>query len=420
MISVHLKQHAVGSENPTDSQQEGVRRSCQIMSRPLAMLIHVLRVTAQTGGDGWGSRVYATLFFVAVSVFCLMGGWGYFTIGKQMLTDGGGFFQSLLQTYFFGLTFVLMWFTLAVTFFLGRRRTAASLKDAMDMLKDISNLSSFPLQYAKNNRRLIGMLVIILLIAAFGLASYIIVNGAEFKCPLSARYCNLLAVFTTSMLTLVFASFLMITFKFALFCSLFVCGIDTVTAELRALADSGRPVRCTALRPLRLCQGRLSRRFSELTDRLRPELISSVLYGTLSQVIVIFLLIGGQQRDSGLNSVWGANLFLVPAVVSTLVPCCACQAVLDATERTRAALLQLEPPEEAAADRQLAAHLASVQRDLDTFGDLGLFRLQVSTILGNVATVLTYIIIMVQFQMSESGCGDTVQQPANNNGTDFH
>ncbi|KAF0296717.1 hypothetical protein FJT64_005849 [Amphibalanus amphitrite] len=127
--------------------------------------------------------------------------------------------------------------------------------------------------------------------------------------------------------------------------------------------------------------------------------------------MTIFQLIGATQQDQNI-SIWGANLFLLPALVFTLLPSWSCQRVLDAAEGTRTALLTLEP-QDAPADRQLAALLAAARRDLETFGDLGFFRLQLPAILGTTSTVLTYIIIMVQFQMSENGCGDSRGQQGN-------
>ncbi|KAF0295172.1 hypothetical protein FJT64_005402 [Amphibalanus amphitrite] len=197
----------------------------------------------------------------------------------------------------------------------------------------------------------------------------------------------------------------MSSFKFALLCCISVCGIETVNSELKTLAEDDGPVSWSALRRLRLIQSRLSRGFSRVTEQLRPELISTISYGTLAQVITIFQLIGAAQQDEHIF-IWSTILYLVPALVSTLVPCWSCQRVLDASEGTRAALLTVEP-QDAPADRQLAALLAATQRDLETFGDLGFFRLQLSAILGTTSTVLTYIIIMVQFQMSENGCGDS-------------
>ena len=196
----------------------------------------------------------------------------------------------------------------------------------------------------------------------------------------------------------------MTVFKFALFCSLYTFGFETINAEIRAMANGGRPVNWVTLRRLKLCQAKLSLGFSTVTDRLRPELISSTLYGTLAQVVAIFLVIAAIQEGNLVRQLWGTSLFLVPAVIFTLVPSWSCQTVLDVSEETRAALLTLEP-RDAAADRQVTAFLAAVQRDLETFGDLRCFRLQLSTILGTTSTVLTYIIIMVQFQISENGCG---------------
>ena len=50
---------------------------------------------------------------------------------------------------------------------------------------------------------------------------------------------------------------------------------------------------------------------------------------------------------------------------------------------------------------ELGLFRETVSRDLDTLGDLGMVRLQRSTVLSIATTILTYIIILLQFFVTE-------------------
>ena len=367
MNSVHPKQRSITDSNGPPEGQQGVTMGSNAGSRPLAVLIGLLRITAQTGGAGWSPLVYSILVFVMANGTCLSGAWFSFQQGLLMLRNGSKFFEAALRSKFFGVTFLLMWSTLAITFVCGRRRTAVLLKDALDMLQDVSVFSSYSVQRNRNNRRLVRMLIAIFVVSTVGLLGYSMAFATGSDGPM---YGWVLTVVFLAICIIVFASFVMISFKFALLCSLFTCGFETINAELQAMADGERPVNWVTLRRLRLFQARLSHSFSTVTDRLSPELTSSIFYGTLSQVITIFLVIAAVQEGTILTEVWAVNLFLLPAVISTLVPSWSCQTMLEVAEETRAALLKLEP-RDAAADRQVTALLEAVKRDLDTFGDLG-------------------------------------------------
>ena len=76
------------------------------------------------------------------------------------------------------------------------------------------------------------------------------------------------------------------------------------------------------------------------------------------------------------------------------------QRVLNVVGETRDLLLRSEwqRPELAP---ELSLFRETVGRDLATLGDLGLFRLQRPTLLAVAATVLTYVIVLAQFFVTE-------------------
>ncbi|KAF0311375.1 hypothetical protein FJT64_017772 [Amphibalanus amphitrite] len=97
--------------------------------------------------------------------------------------------------------------------------------------------------------------------------------------------------------------------------------------------------------------------------------------------------------------------YIVIMFVALVLPSEVVQWVLDTVGKTRNLLLkpQLQLP---ALQPELGLFRETVGRDLDTLGDLGLFRLQRSTVLSILATILTYVIVMLQFHISElTPCG---------------
>ncbi|KAF0293403.1 Protein SMG9 [Amphibalanus amphitrite] len=97
-----------------------------------------------------------------------------------------------------------------------------------------------------------------------------------------------------------------------------------------------------------------------------------------------------------------AVIYIISVFVTLVLPSEVVQWVLDTVGKTRNLLLkpQLQLP---ALQPELGLFRETVGRDLDTLGDLGLFRLQRSTVLSIIATILTYVIVMLQFHISEAG-----------------
>ena len=90
------------------------------------------------------------------------------------------------------------------------------------------------------------------------------------------------------------------------------------------------------------------------------------------------------------------------ALMTVVIPCEVGQTTLSQLEETRSTLLEL-PPTEPAAGQEVVLFLEATRRDLDQAGDIGFCRLQRATVLGITSTVITYIIVFMQFQVTEFG-----------------
>ncbi|KAF0299075.1 hypothetical protein FJT64_003657 [Amphibalanus amphitrite] len=144
--------------------------------------------------------------------------------------------------------------------------------------------------------------------------------------------------------------------------------------------------------------GHLHRRLSEVTSSLcssmSPELTTLIAVAVMSQVMLAALLFYPLRDMAFLLR------YLPLAAVAMGGPCETCQQLLNRLDAGRRLLLRLEwhRPQLGGTVGPL---LRSVQHDLETVGDLGLFRLRRSTLLSVWSTIATYIIVMAQFKMSE-------------------
>ena len=142
------------------------------------------------------------------------------------------------------------------------------------------------------------------------------------------------------------------------------------------------------------------------------ELITVMSYGTLSSVSVWMVIISNIRNgvDAFTYSAPFIVLYMLGTTFAVAVPFKMVQRVLDMASQTRVLLLKPQL-QQSQLHQELSLFREAVGHDLDTLGDLGLFRLQTSTILSITATVLTYIIVMVQFIMTELSEKPTVTTP---------
>ncbi|KAF0288147.1 hypothetical protein FJT64_013463 [Amphibalanus amphitrite] len=192
----------------------------------------------------------------------------------------------------------------------------------------------------------------------------------------------------------------MIPFKFVFAGLQVLSGFWTINSELRAVVSEVHPPSRFQLRQLVSLQDDLSRAFRRLTDCMSAELVTLTAFGTLTQVCVWLLFITGAHLGGLARLGPAVGMYLAGAALTLTVPCEMTQRVLSAVAETRDLLLrpQWRRPE---LHRELSWFGDTVRRDLDTLGELGLFRLQRSTLLAISATILTYVIVLVQFYLTE-------------------
>ncbi|KAF0308036.1 hypothetical protein FJT64_020688 [Amphibalanus amphitrite] len=190
-------------------------------------------------------------------------------------------------------------------------------------------------------------------------------------------------------------------------------GLSAIGARLRAVADGERPATHSELHTLRTVQDDLSRAFARLTDVMCPELILFMLSGLLQLIALVMLTIGSVQSGTAGNHAASIVSYALGAAVAVALPCELSQLVLSAVGETRDLLLRprWQRPE---LFQLLCLFRETVGRDLTALGDLGLFRLQRSTLLALAATVLTYVIVLFQFYItSPTGDGADLSQQQN-------
>ena len=132
------------------------------------------------------------------------------------------------------------------------------------------------------------------------------------------------------------------------------------------------------------------------------ELTMQLACGTMNHVIVLLTLITCAKEGNLLRFIPSVLLNICYTAVTILLPCELTQRALNTISDTRDLLLtrsewQMRPELQS----ELCLFRETVTRDLDTLGDLGLFRLRRSTILSIFTTVLTYVIVMLQFYVTE-------------------
>ena len=241
--------------------------------------------------------------------------------------------------------------------------------------------------------------------------------------------------------------------KFLTVCLLLEQCLDTLNAGLTSLPAGRPPARRPQLQRLARFQRLTAECLSRLTSASASEMVPVTLYGVLSLVGLLvlteFFFRFGLNLSivlSLVNQAFGASLALIG-------PCEATHRLLSrlAVLRDRLLLLpsqlqserlqteelhpeQLHPeqpqpeqlqteelqqeqpqPEQLQTEqlrRDTELMLLIAGRDLETTGDLGLFRLQRSTLLSVLSTIITYLVITVQF-LSTGGRPEGTAQGGN-------
>ena len=392
-----------GSVEDRTNQRLPVDRS-KILTSAARAFIRLLQVTGLSGGRSWLSLLYATGIYAQQSWFAWYFLQKRFGLLLKVLSYRP-FFDALIGTGFGGLPTFLMWAPLSATFFFGRRKYAALLNDLLETLSEVERLPKLSISPRKRSRagEFLWVIVITLTVGIFATRIH-----PPSRCRSLTLECATL-IGQAFWYGLNFACFALVAMKFIFAGYLIISGFHTVNAELEAIVgDIHLPdtVVVGHLRRITQLHKRLSDCFSRLMSAMTAELVLVMLYGILLEIILMLSLMVLTQLV--VTVVVRLVLYAITSLVTLAGQCETCHRALTELARSRDLLMELEW-----ARPELARHLEPLQkavdRDLATLGDLGLYRLRRSTLTEVWSTILTYIIVLMQFLISERGSAGQVK-----------
>ena len=389
-------------EKVTKPDGESAERDSVFTAASRAFIV-LLRITGLSAGPGWASHL------LAVTLFSLQTWINFYSIYtsvntfSQRLNQGERFFTAFVKGSFMGIPNAAFWLTLSVALVYGRLRYPTLLARVDDVLRDVEKAPELAPQRRKKNR--IGEYVWALL--AFFVTVYYwakLKSISEF-CGTSTTGCVMWLFNELVCFGYVSLCVHLVAIKFIFAGHLIASGYQAVNSGLEAMADGSRPADINSLRRLGELQRRLTEVFSLLTLDMTAELISVMLCGVFMHINTMTYLV--QENGITVSSISGIIYFhlrYLPMVVVTLAgPCETCHLMMTRLIRCRGLLLRLERQRRPQLTAEVTLLQGSVAHDLDTLGGLGLYQLRRSTLLSIFSTILTYVIVVAQFQLSETG-----------------
>ena len=365
----------------------------------------LLRVTGLSTGPGWISLLHTLALFGLQTYINFDSIYVFTSKFTELRSHGEKLFMALIDSNFLGIPNAALWLSLSVTLLYGRRKYAVLLSRVEDVLRDVEKTPELAAAHRSRNRtgECAWAVTVLLATIYLGMKLSEIPNHCGTFTPGCARWLfnEILCYGYVSLGVQVVA------IKFVFAGHLIASGFHAVNGGLEAMANDSRPTDIASLRRLGELQRRLSEVFSLLTSDMTAELISVMMNGIIMQILLALYL---TQVDYININILSSLIRYFPMVVVTLAgPCETCHLARTRLGRNRDLLLQLEWQRRPQLTSELTLLQRSVTRDLDTLGDLGLYQLRRSTLLGIFSTILTYIIVVVQFKLSETGlCGELV------------
>ena len=360
-------------------------------------LFGLLRVSALVTGAGWWHMLHTVAMFTLFTAGAAFTA-GVFAAGgiAALRVENGRMIDALAMTGFFGMMYVLMWMTVVGCFVVSRRRYGRqlmALSRSVSRLAELSGKSELPARLRANVAWLFGAIVI-LIILTFSITSYY--NAGN--CPTLSSSCMLIIGYILAFSWFCIA-FYLVPLKYVLAALYMQSGSEEINGHLRALAAGRYQPDPAAVSRLMSLQDQLSRTFARLTKTMSSELVLVIANGTVASVAMWLLAIVSLRMGTFYHMILMICFFLLVSAVTMVLPGEAVQRCLEAAGDSRDLLLaaELRQPQ---LGQQLSLFREVIGRDLDKLGDLGMFRLQRSTTLSITATVLTYIIVMVQFYVA--------------------
>ena len=365
------------------------------------LLVGLLRLAAQSGSTRWSARLYAVLFYLPIVTVCVMSSQRLAQNGLAAYAGGQTLLQAAFASYFFGTLQALMVVPLLATVVCGRSRYWALLADVRSLMEEVARSVDVGRSYKSLARRIWLLLAAELL--QFVLVACMAYMSMKATVDPACSYYNATVCFfviaSYAAIVLLQSSMFMIPAKFLYITLILGSGFQAVNTELQSLAGGGHLKDWSRLARLRSLQDRLSGTFSRLVTDMTPELIPAMVFGTISMVITFLVLFQSAQDGTLTSNLPVVFYSVVGAVLLLAVPCETGQHVLDLAAATRDSLLRLRW-DGIRVGQEVGMFLEAARRDLEHLGNLGYYRLQRSTMVAIISTVITYVIVFVQFSTS--------------------
>ena len=444
-----------------DCPRSETRSGISTVDRALLQLLRLTSLTSSTCGfrDILHAVMSGFIYTLGASMFvysCARGGVDYLTMGVSVV-------HVASTSGFFGIMFVPHWMALTWSIVKGRRKhgtlmaTIAHLLEHVNLLEG-SRMSSRSLQ---RSSRLLAASVLVLLVSTGAIPIYVVARMAMCSTP---TYDCLLSWIYVVLTWLFFFCVYLLPIKFVLAAVQLTSGFWAINLELGAALRRHRRPDHLLVNSLRALHDDLSHAFTRLTCISSTEMTILLLSGITQLICLMMMLVTGWQTGTLSYNGPFVAMHISGAAITVLLPCEVAQMTLDAVRETRNLLLrhEWEPPrllrkqpqndsrepakvlhegvpqqichgihhdfyqefrqepseefpvkieQQALPDlseesrqelrHELVLFRETVGRDLDTLGDLGMIRLQSSIVPSILATILTYVIILIQFFLTE-------------------
>ena len=373
----------------------------EVFTKWCRAFVRLLNIIGLSAGQGWGSLISAIIVFAIHTTTSCYSIQRDISAFREYRNDEEPFFRAVFLSGFLGIPNIVTYIGLLLAFTIGRRRYARLLCRVRDILNDLDDLPEVTRTGRSPNRTGEYMWAMsVTLIVVFYATK---IHTGLVMCGGTSASFNTTTLSCAEWLGIVIAggfvnlSLGLIAVKFMFAGLLLTYCLRIVNFELKAIVETILPSHSADLRRVGRFQLRLSEAMSRLCSDMAPELIAVMAVGVLAETSLVVLLLS---TPPGVGWLLRLLRYLPLLAVSLVGPCETCQRLLTQLGRGRDLLLQLEwqRPE---LSPEVGLLLKTVERDLETVGDVGLYRLRRSTLLSIFSTIVTYIIVMAQFRMSE-------------------
>ncbi|KAF0301415.1 hypothetical protein FJT64_026274 [Amphibalanus amphitrite] len=392
---------SLDSETPeTPERQQQEEEHLPVGSRAFVVL---LRLAGLAGRPGWGAGLYAGLLCGLLTWVAVVSVRSQFDVGQEMVGSTGSWSRAAASSGFFGAILAEVWLTLVIAYITGRRRCAEeSFSELMTVLHRAGELVRGAGCTARQHLEMLTIWALVGLISIGNVGVAIYDDGKVSVCNEFSTTC-VHHIVTGAGFGCLIQVFLLIPMKFLFIAFVLARGLELANEDLEELVIYEPEDAEDRLRRNGEFQKRYVSSFLQLTDAMAAVLLLSMLYGVLTEVALLMSLINALSAGGSSAFVVDTALFLLSAGVSLLGPCEACQRLLALAGRRCDLLLELEWRRPRLA-QQAGLQRAAALRHLDTIGDLGFFQVRRATLLAVTSTIITYIVIIAQFQATEDGC----------------